>query len=58
MAQLNQVLRGACRLRKTVKGGFSVPRLVPRQAHSSFFYFLNSSDFHHIPALKIWVAAS
>lgn len=36
MAQLNQALRGACRLRQTAKGGFSLPRLATRQAHSSF----------------------
>jgi hypothetical protein len=58
MAQFNQVLRGACRLRMTAKGGFSLPRLAHRQAHSSFFLFLISSDFHRIPALKNRVAAS
>ncbi|ABA74740.1 hypothetical protein Pfl01_3002 [Pseudomonas fluorescens Pf0-1] len=58
MAQLNQVLRGAYRLRKTAKGGFSLPRLAPRRAHCSFFHFLNSSDCHRIPAIKNRVAAS
>lgn len=46
---VNPVLRGAFRLRKTVKGGFSVPRLAPCQADSSFFL---SSDSHCIPGVK------
>ncbi len=51
----NQVLRGACRLRKTAKGGFSIPRLAPRQAPSIFFHFLNSSDCHVFRVYEISV---
>ena len=36
---VNQALRGVVRLRKTVKGGLSVPRLAPCQAPSSLFSF-------------------
>lgn len=31
---VNKVLRGVCRLRTNVKGGFSLLRLAPRQAYS------------------------
>ena len=34
---VNQALRGAVRLRKTVKGGFSLPRLAPAPGPSSLF---------------------
>ena len=42
---VNQALRGAVRLRKTVKGGFSLPRLAPAGPLFTFFSPLIATVF-------------